>query len=344
MLKNMLRRAQRLRQTDATWQCTARRAPCWIHPEDDFTLRPYVVLVLDQDTDKARRADILQERPSAWRVFDVLLQAMLRPASGSGQRERPSRVALDDADLSQVLVPRLGEIGVKCEYRASLPFADAALRDMEAFMNGRDPIPGLLQIPGVTPPLAEAFFVAAADYWNKAPWKLLPCTVPVEVRFPPEGRPRFAVTMGSEGEVFGLALYESLAGLQALYFGGRSEEVSSGITALGLVFVDAKAMSFADLDSAERYGWPVAAGLAFPQVRKADGPVGAEQPTVEELAWLAATSMVLPDFVVDRMEADRGSPRGARASYSLSDIYGGRAIALRYPADPLGSGEETHDG
>ena len=154
MPKNLLRKAHRLHQSDRIWQCTARRAPFWIYPEDDFTHRPYVVLVLDQDTDRARRADILQERPSAWRVFDVLVQAMLRPASGSGPRVRPSRVALDDADLAQVLSPRLGEIGVECEYRVSLPFADTALRDMEAFMNGRDATPGLLQIPGVTRPLA----------------------------------------------------------------------------------------------------------------------------------------------------------------------------------------------
>jgi hypothetical protein len=64
--------------------------------------------------------------------------------------------------LVEALAPRPAELEIRCEYRHTLPLMNNALFDMEAYLNKREPIPGLLKIPGVTPHLVSGMYKAAA--------------------------------------------------------------------------------------------------------------------------------------------------------------------------------------
>jgi hypothetical protein len=50
-----------------------------------------------------------------------------------------------------------------------------------------------------------------------APWRWLTDHHPLAIRYRPEDAPRYAVVMGSGGEVLGLAVYDTLADLQRIY-------------------------------------------------------------------------------------------------------------------------------
>jgi hypothetical protein len=339
MARSLLDKAHRLRQSDATWLCAVRRAHSWVMPKNRPSYRPYTVLVLEQETELIRRIYTQEEQPTPDAVLEMLLKAMLSPLLGPllsplvgfGKRVRPASILLDDADLVQALAPRLSEIDIRCDYSPALPLVDASVREIGARMTKREPIPGLLSVPGATEPLVRELFAAAADYYRQAPWRWMNNSFPIEARYPPDGRTRYAVVLGSGGEFFGLSLYETTEDLRLMYSGAEAGQIPS----FSLVLEEATAMAFDDLDAMEKYGWPVAGERAYPLAIKKPSTGAWGVPSASEIAWLAATLRVIPDFVVRHLHADRGLPRPAEATYPLPDVHGSQKIALRYPINLL---------
>ena len=342
MSRRQLGKAQRLAQSDTTWQCTARRAYTWIFPKNAPPYRPYVVMVVDQDRDRVRASQITGDRPSPDDVFDTLLKAMLRPVLGSGRRYKPVRVAVDDAELAQDLAPNLSELGIGCDYRYSLPLLNELLREMATRLAGEEPIPGLLSMPGVTRPLVEELFTAAADYHRQVPWRWMSNAEPIELCFASQERTRYAIVLGSGEEVYGLVLYDSLDDLQLVFSSDEPEQLYEQIPWLSLLFVEPMALSFDDLDAIEKYDWPVADESAYPLAAKATGEGDFVLPSAAEIIWLAAALRAIPDFVVRGLQADRGPLLPSEATYALSDVYSNSTLILRYPT-PLSAGIEITD-
>ena len=334
MTSNRFNKLRSLHQSDATWLCTVRRAPYWITPKKQPAYRPFVMLVADQNTGFIIKTDTLDEHPTPEICLENLFKAMRGTLLTLGRSGRPAHVFVDDAELVRAIAPRLAELDVHCSYRASLPQASAALLEIEAQMNGRKPIPGLLSIPGVRFPLVAELFAAAADYYRQAPWRWLENWIPIEVRYPPEGRARYALVLGSGGETFGLSLYESLADLEVVFERTDTDQTfSRPIGWFSLVLEEATGMSFADLDAMEQYHWPVAGEKAYPMVLKATPKNDwGELPSASELAWLAAVLRVIPDFVTRHLHAESGMPRPAQATYQLAGVHGNQQLMLRYPA------------
>jgi Domain of unknown function (DUF6930) len=329
-----------LRQSDAVWLCTARRAPFWIMPKDRPAYRPYVVLVQEQDTERIRHTHTQDERPTSEAILQILVKAMrspllgpfLSPLLGFGSPSRPARILLDNTDLVQALAPRLSDVGIRCAYRAILPQINAALREMEAHVTKREPVPGLLSVPRATVALVGEFFSAAADYSRVAPWRWMDNHLPIEIRYPPQARARYALVLGSGGETFGLSLYESLADIELVYSAPAAQR-GKVMSWFSLVLDEATAMSFDDLDAMDKYDWPLAGKHAYPLAMKIISTSDhAKIPNASELAWLTATVRVIPDFVLRCLRSDRGAPQPAQVVYSLPGVHGGQEILLRYPA------------
>ena len=343
MARSRLDKARRLRQSDVTWLCAVRRAHSWVMPKNRTSYRPYTVLVLEQETELIRKLYTQEERPTPNAVLEMLLKAMLSPLlgpllsplAGFGKRVRPARIVLDDADLVRALTPQLAEIDVLCDYSPALPLVDATVREIGDRMTKREPIPGLLSVPGATEPLVRELFAAAADYYRQAPWRWMDNSFPIEVRYPPDGRVRYALVLGSGGEYFGLSLYESPDDLRAVFSSVEPERIAEQIPWFSLVLEEATAMTFDDLDAMEKYGWSVAGERAYPLAMKATPPGVWGVPSASEMAWLAAALRVIPDFVIRHLHADRGLPRPAETTYPLPNIHGGQKIALRYPVNLL---------
>ncbi|HEY73191.1 MAG TPA: hypothetical protein G4N99_07955 [Thermoflexia bacterium] len=347
MSKNLIDRVRQLRQSEAAWLCTARRAPMWVAPKKQPPYRPYVVLIVEQETELVRRTTVKDERPTPDVVLEALLEAMKGPLLGPlgsllgfGKRGRPARILLDDPDLAQSLAPRLAEIDVRCDYSPPPQSLKDILREMEAHLTKQEPIPGLLSAPGATEPLVRDLFDAAADYYRQSPWRWIDSESSIEIRYPPAGRPRYAVVMGSGGEAFGLSLYESRDDLHVALFSAEPERVVEQISWFGLVFEKPMLMSFDDLDAMEKYDWPVADDLAYPLVIKATPPDGRGKPSASEIAWLAAALRVIPDFAKEHLQAKHGQTHPAKAAYPLPGVHAGKKIALSYPVALLDPKEQ----
>jgi len=312
-------------------------------PNNHPPYRPFVMLVIDQDTDLILQTETPKDRPAPEAVLEILFKTMQSTLLTLGRRKRPARILIDDAELGRAITPRLAELDIQCGQRASLPQIDAALLEMEANMTRRKPVPGLLSISGVTVPLVAELFAAVAEYYHQEPWQWLENWMPVEVRYPSDGQARFALVLGSGGEIFGLSLYESLADLDVVFGRNTSEQPHRRpLTWLSLVLEEATAMSFADLDAIKKYAWPVAEENAYPLVFKATSGTDnwGELPAASELYWLAAALRAIPDFVSQHLRARDGLPKSAQATHDLPGIHAGQQIMLRFPAGMTPTTEE----
>lgn len=218
-----LQKAQTLRQTHETWSGTCGRAPFWIVPDDIAPYRPFLFCLADESS-KVLRTNTFEQEPSTNEIFAEVLHGICRPMLGSGRARRPKVLFLDNSDLVDALTPLLSDLGVRCEFRHSLPILKELLYSMEKQINRREPIPGLLTIPSITKPFLGHLYELAADFYAATPWYWLNDMNPIAICVTPDKEPRYAVVMGSGGEIFGLAVYDSLDDLLAIYDSSLSNQ------------------------------------------------------------------------------------------------------------------------
>ena len=330
MAKGPLTKVHRLRQTDEVWESTIRRMRTWITPRNQSPYRPYVILTASQ-TGKVVGSNVVDDFPTPDQVLNALAKTMRRPSLGGGRKRRPAVIYVDDEALVEALAPKLQEVDVRCEYRHTLREAEQALLSMEQFMTKQEPIPGLLKSPGVTPFMVNGLFEAAAYFYREAPWRWIDDSRPIEVRYPPDGRLRYAVVMGHGGETYGLAVYSSTGELREVYAGTHPSKLIGRMEWTSLLFGEIMEVPFDDLDDMEKYGWPVAGELAYPipiRVTRSGHPV---RPGKSELLWFEAALLAIPTFVRDYMQADGELARPAEATLAVTMADGEYNIHLRYP-------------
>jgi len=337
--KTLLEKVQKLPMTDETWQGRVRLARTWVAPREGTPYRPYIVIFMDQVHDKVMGSRIVEIRPTPEEVLDILLRAMTRPFAGAGRPRRPARLLIN-AEMAEALSPRLAELGIRCQFHP-VPLIDQALREMEAFLQDRPPLPGLLQIPGITPQIVEGLYQAAASYYRQAPWRWLSDSYPIEIRFSPQDRPRYAALMGYGGYAYGLATYESLDSIRLIYTGIPPDQLVGRINGVSLMFSTALDMPFDDLDDMNRYGWPVAGESAYPLLFRLLLSGDPAPPTRSDVLWFEAALRAVPVFVRDYMHADREEPRPAEATLPVTTAEGPAEIYLRYPIPGLESQDWT---
>lgn len=334
MKTKLLHRLQKIHQSNAVWLCVVQRAPFWIFPKKQPPYRPFVIIAFDRDRDLILSIEISTERPSPDKVLEVLFKAMRGTMLTLGRSSRPASVLINDAKLANAIAPQLAELDIRSSFQSAMPEIRSALLELEENVNKRKPIPGLLSIAGVSVPLAAELFAAAADYAARKPWRWIENWEPIEIRFPPEGRARYAIVLGSGGETFGLSLYESLADVTAMLAGAGSGKIAGqSLTWISVTLEEATVMAIDDLDAAERYGWPVAGPNAYPLLLKVtSGTNSVQLPNASEITWLAAALRSIPDFLTSQLHADRGLPRHYQATALLPGVYGNQEIFLRFPA------------
>jgi hypothetical protein len=330
MANNSLAKLERLRQVDEVWESTVRRMRAWVTPRNQPSYRPYVILTVSRNGNVAG-SEIVEDLPSPEHFLDVLAQAMRRPILGGGKKRRPTTIYVDDKGLVKALAPRLQEIGIRCEYQHILRYVDQAMRSMEQFMTKQEPIPGLLKSPGVTPHMVKGLFEAAASFYREAPWHWMDDSHPIEVRYPPDGRRYYAAVMGHGGQVYGLARYNTAEEMKEVYSGTPPDRLIGRMEWTSLMFGEVTEMPFDDLDDMDRYGWPVAGELAYPlpiRITRTRQPV---RPGKSDLLWFEAALLAIPTFVREHLQADRGFPRPAETTLTVTTADGENPISLCYP-------------
>ena len=337
---------RRLPQRPETWECSGRTGRWWITPPGQPARRPNVLLAVTADAGRVVRVEFDDDPPPApkprgaalpppvptpGQVCAGLLQAMRRPAAGAGSARRPTLVYLDRPELVEALAPRLAELEVRCEYRRTLPTLEATLQRIQARYDRRGPIPGLLTLAGITVPLVAHLCELAADYYREAPWHYLTDREPFELRYPPDGPPRYAIVMGSGGAVFGLAVYDALEQMRSLLAAPESEALGQAFTYSALFFDEAIAMAFDDLETMETYGLALADEHAYPVVGRTTHTGTLSTPLGSDVFWWEGALAAVLAYVRDHMRVRRTGLAPAKLTLPVPTISGEKPVSLQVP-------------
>src|SRR5262249_2230565 len=208
-------------------------------------------------------------------------------------------------DRWEALRPHLDEIGVGLAVAGELDQTEAVFNQMYAHVCGK-PKPGLLDMPGVTPALVAGFYGAAALFFRQAPWKQVGYEAAIRVecdRF--QSGPWYAVLMGQSGGTTGVALYEDLEPLRGLWAGERAaEDNARQSVATTVPFGEAWDIPVADLEAAQRHGWPVARLDAYPEVFHKERGLSLRPPLAWELELMEGCLRAVPEFVARHKQDD----------------------------------------
>jgi tetratricopeptide (TPR) repeat protein len=293
---------ERLPQQDDVWQSDCRRMPNWI-VIDGEKVRPWVVLLTSRSDDLVLAHQMPEEAPSAALLWDTLVQAMQHPAAG--EPHRPTELQVRPGELWDTLRPHVEEIGVGLVPTDELDHLDGVFVEMCEHVCGK-PQPGLLDMPGVTPERVSGFYEAAASFFVQAPWKKVGYEAAIRVecdRF--QSGPWYAVLMGQSGLATGLALYEDLKALRRLWSGDLADEESARRTvATSVTFGEEWDFPVADLEAAQKYGWPVARPDAYPSIFHKERGLALRPPLAWELELMSGCLRAFPEFVNRRKQDD----------------------------------------
>jgi tetratricopeptide (TPR) repeat protein len=298
------KRLARLPRNDDVWQADARLLPLWINVPDD-PYRPWVIVVASLTEGLILGQEVCEVWPSPEFFWDKLAKLMETPSED--RPHRPEAIEIGSGDRWVGLVPHFAEVGVRCEPMAQLDLIDDVVKQLVEHVNGRPPMPGLLDMPGIGPDQVAGFYRAAAEFYRDAPWQRVGGAETIKVacdRF--ESGPWYAVIFGQMGMTLGLALYDDLETLVRIRDGSASDEQNARATvALSLTYGIRTEVAVPDLDAAEEHGWEVAAPDAYPSpVRKERGLV-MRPPLAWELQLLEAVLRALPGFVTGHDRDDR---------------------------------------
>ena len=293
---------KRLPQKDDVWQADFRRLSNWI-VTDGGAVRPWLVLVMNHSKGLMLANEVSDHEPSPELLWDVLVQAMQHPAMGSPHR--PTKLRVRPAQPWESLRTHIEEIGVRLDATEEPAEVAGALEDVSEHLAGKAE-PGLLDAPGVTPGQVAGFYEAAAAFFRQAPWKKVGYESAIRVECDKfSGGPWYAVLMGQSGLTIGMALYDDLETLKRLWTrGGDDEENARETVGTSVTFGEESDIPVADLEAAERYGWPVARPDAYPSVFRKERGLSTRPPLAWELELMEACLRAIPDFVNRRRQDD----------------------------------------
>lgn len=325
---------QALPQVEERWEVAARELQSWILDEEEGPYRPYGTLVVSTAGPLVVFHDLSTDKPSSTDVRNTLLKAMSHPTSGAGEPRRPTSLVIDDESLVEPLKFEMNALNIRCE-TGPTPEVDEALAELEYYLAGeREPIPGLLDHPGVTPELVGDLFEAAAEFYYVAPWEWMLDEDLIAVRYPvPDGEWRFASVMGHAGMEFGLAVFESLADYDRLATTPPGASIGM-MDYRSLTYDDVTSMPFPDIEAARHYDWEVAAEDAYPIPVTFTKEEEVKRPGPREIEWYTVTLRVIVDFFDEYWPDDMdyvAEPTSETFVVPLLDEE--VEVELRYPAD-----------
>jgi tetratricopeptide (TPR) repeat protein len=299
-----------------TWQADIRRLPGWLEQDGELR-RPWASLVTSREDHTVLTQNLTMESPPEEWIWKNVVDAIYRPLMG--EPHRPGIVEVSSDTVHRVIAQRLDAIGVRCVVAGDLEQIDEILRQLGKFLSGGKASPPLVEVPGVRLDDIRGFYHAAAEFYRAAPWRLVPgdTTLKIECRkF--QSHTWYGVVMGQSGLVLGLALYEDLDMLQRLFTGaGSDEKMSRRATGLSVMYGEAFEIPIADLDAAERHGWPIISAEAYPNPVYVNPGRSMRPPLAWELELLEGCLRAIPKFL------ERGEPRttievaGSRGNLTL---------------------------
>ena len=279
-----------------SWQADVRRLPGWLEQGGELR-RPWASLVTSREEHTVLTQNLTMDPPPDDWIWKNVVDAIHRPLMG--EPHRPGIVEVSSEMFQRLLYERLDAIGVRCVVADDLEQIDEIFRQLGKFLSGGKASPPLVDVPGVRLDDIRSFYEAAAEFYRAAPWRLVPGDTTLKIECKKfNTHTWYGVVMGQSGLVLGLALYEDLGMLRRLFTGsGNDEEMSRQATGLSVMYGEAFEIPIADLDAAERHGWPIVGPEAYPNAIYVNPGRSMRPPLAWELELLEGCLRAIPQFL-----------------------------------------------
>jgi tetratricopeptide (TPR) repeat protein len=278
------------------WQADVRKMAMWI-TDTGSPQRPWCVLVTSREEDLIVHQDLRVEGGSPAWLRQAVLAGMLAPLAS--EPHRPGSVEVATEEYRAELAPHLEPLGIQCVVCETLDHVDAVFLEMDRRLGEPQQVTALVDTPGVTEQHVAGFFAAAAEYYEQAPWRLVPGDMTIEVRCDKlQTHTWYVVVMGQSGMTLGLAMYEDRAVLQAIL--REEEDANRRHAGLSVMYSEAFEIAIRDLDAAEKRGWPVAGPEAYPMILRVNPGMAVRPPLAWELELTEGCLRAIPEFIKRR--------------------------------------------
>lgn len=253
------------------------------------SLRPWIALVMSRAGEVILWHELFMEQPPEGALASAVQMAVARPAVGDSRR--PRQIIVRDHDEAVSLAALSDELGFNCAVEHDLPLVADAIASLTDQLLGGERSSVLVKGQDTKPADLERFYTAASAYYRAAPWKSFTMDelVALDRSDAPNNR-RYALIMGQSGITQGLAIYERLNDIEAMFQDRGDQRVFDSFS---VMFGEDLSIAPADLDAIEQFGWPVATPEAYPDALRIHPSPTAEAPRVDtptatELHFLAS--------------------------------------------------------
>ena len=314
------------------WEGGSIKLPFWITEEKASPYRPIVEIWADQRSGAVIYYNLEPHMPSPEKFANTLLKAMTKPLVGPPRRPRRLRVA--DETAASLLREKMAELGIDVEQVAQCKLVEKISAELSKNMGQQDDgdqLPGLINVPGVAPDRAEAFFCAAATFYEQAPWRFLSDGEPLEVSCSAFSQsPLHLIIMGSGGREFGLGLFYEAEDLKKLYrAGGHFDLVRNPMHTASVLFSDPTFVSVEEIDAIEAHQWPIASPHAYPHMFQIvpENEQLLQPPSLDQIDIFEACLLAVPQLF-SRRKSNTPVSKPFAKQVSVKTFHGSRAMRL----------------
>ena len=241
-------------------------------------------------------------------------------------------------NLADALRPLLEQAAIGIDLVVTLPVLEETYQALSSALSRSEPDAfGIWKTTGMNEPLARRLYELAAEFYRLAPWKLLREEIAVEVRYPAEADPRYAVVIGTQGEQFGISINDRLEDLGLMWTEYSPEKYRHKFSVLMLSFETPDFLPFDDLDAADQYGWVLPGPNTVPWIVRVGGKKDFLRASLQDLDWLEGALAALNQYFSKDFHLEtNGLPPEEERTYTVETLNGPVKAVLRAPVWPDG--------
>ena len=301
---------------------------------EDKPYRPELVMWLDVTNDLIVGSKAFKPGEPLSAEADMLAAAMNAPLAGKPRS--PGRIRVADAALAALLRGRLGA-DTRIEVAAT-PELDRVIELMAASQSGDERDASYLEDGKITAGTMRRFFMAAAKLWKAAPWKSVHDSQLLRLDCPVlDARDKVVSIIGNLGESFGVLVFDSLDGFEAMteYAGAHlagKQPISLGTNIFSINFERGSDIPKTMRREIDRHGWSVPEASAYPRIQWIDADRLLRPLTERDVVFATACAEAVAEFFV-RHGKDIAGETFTRASerIALEDLPGLPTVELTAP-------------
>ena len=301
---------------------------------EDKPYRPELVIWLDVTNDLIVGSEALKPGEPLSVEAELLASAMKRPMAGKPRR--PSSIRVADSALAALLRGRLGP-DVRIEVAAT-PELDRVVELMAASLLRDEQDASYLEDGKIPADTMRRFFSAAAKLWKMAPWKNVYDSQLLRLDCPAlDARDKVVSIIGNLGESFGVLVFDSLDGFEALAERSDAHMAGKQLINLGTHIFSINFERGSDIPKPMRreidqHGWRVPDANAYPRIQWIDPDRMLRPLTDRDMVFAAACAEAIAEFF-DRHGDDiaGGTFKQASERIALKDLPGLPTVEVAAP-------------